>query len=131
VLLDEPGVGTDPEEGAALAIGLLKTLPAPPRVRVLATTHYTPVKLHALTDESCVVAAVDFDLATLAPHYRLLYHSLGESLALPIAEQLGLSARILSAARGALSEQTRTTCKRGGASAGAGSWRRRASFCAT
>jgi DNA mismatch repair protein MutS2 len=107
VLLDEPGVGTDPEEGAALAIGLLETIPSR-RVRVIATTHYTPVKLYALTHERCVVAAVDFDLPTLAPKYRLLYHSLGESLALPIAEQLGLSSATLNAARGALSEQTRT-----------------------
>jgi len=107
VLLDEPGVGTDPEEGASLAIGLLQTLPSR-RVRVVATTHYTPVKLYALTQDRCVVAAVDFDLATLAPRYRLLYHSLGESLALPIAEQLGLPARVLEAARAALSEQTRT-----------------------
>lgn len=107
VLLDEPGVGTDPEEGAALAIGLLETIPSR-RVRAIATTHYTPVKLYALTHERCVVAAVDFDLPTLAPKYRLLYHSLGESLALPIAEQLGLSRATLTAARGALSDQTRT-----------------------
>ena len=107
ILLDEPGVGTDPEEGASLAIGLLETLPSR-RVRVIATTHYTPVKLYALTQDRCVVAAVDFDLPTLAPRYRLLYHSLGESLALPIAEQLGLPARVLTAARAALSEQTRT-----------------------
>ncbi len=100
VLLDEPGIGTEPEEGAALAIGLLRTLCAR-GLRVAVSTHYTPVKLFALTDGNCVTAAVEFDREALAPRFRLVYHSLGESLGLAIAERLGLGARVLAAARAA------------------------------
>jgi DNA mismatch repair protein MutS2 len=106
VLLDEPGVGTDPEEGAALAIGLLEYLERR-AARVLVTTHYTPVKKFALARPSCVFAAVDFDVETLTPCYRLTYHSLGRSLALPIAERLGLPEPVLAAARLAQSEESR------------------------
>jgi len=106
VLLDEPGVGTDPEEGAALAIGLLQSL-AGMNARVAITTHYNPVKLFALGEARCVLAAVDFDVDTLTPRYRLSYHSLGRSLALPIARRLGLPEAVLSAARAAQSDESR------------------------
>jgi DNA mismatch repair protein MutS2 len=106
VLLDEPGVGTDPDEGAALAIGLLQHLQQL-RAHVAITTHYNPVKLHALADAACAVAAVDFDVDTLTPQYRLLYQSLGRSLALPIAERLGLPAPVLAAARAAQAPEAR------------------------
>ncbi len=107
VLLDEPGTGTDPDEGAALAIGLVKTLEAA-GARTVLTTHGTPVKVFALSRDACVTAAVDFDVATLTPRYQLSYHSLGESLALPIAQRLGLPDAVLVAARGAQSEQSKT-----------------------
>lgn len=103
VLLDEPGVGTDPEDGAALAIGLIRRLEAV-GARIAVSTHYTPVKLFALGWERCVVAAVDFDVEALQPHYRLVYHSAGRSLALPIAARLGLPPAVLEAARAAQSE---------------------------
>lgn len=103
VLLDEPGVGTDPEEGAALAVALVRQFESR-GARVAITTHYTPVKTFALGHETCMVAAVDFDLETLTPHYRLVYHSLGQSLALPIAERLGLPESVLDAARAARSQ---------------------------
>jgi len=106
VLLDEPGVGTDPEEGAALAIGLLQFFAAR-GARVAITTHYTPVKLFALESPDCSVAAVDVDVETLTPRYRLTYDSIGRSLALPIARQLGLPAPILAAAEAARPEQAR------------------------
>lgn len=106
VLLDEPGVGTDPEEGAALAIGLLQFFAAR-GARLAITTHYAPVKLFALDDRRCAVAAVDFDLDTLTPRYRLVYDSIGRSLALPIARRLGLPDAILAAADAAQSEQAR------------------------
>ena len=106
VLLDEPGVGTDPEEGAALGIGMLRTLEAK-GARVAVTTHYTAIKVFALSDAACVTAAVDFDLQGLVARYRLLYHSVGESLALPIARRLGLPERVLAAAHAARSEQSR------------------------
>lgn len=106
VLLDEPGVGTDPEEGAALAIGLLRFF-AVRAARLAITTHYMPVKLFALDDRGCAVAAVDFEVETLTPRYRLVYDSIGRSLALPIARRLGLPEPILTAAESARSEQAR------------------------
>ncbi len=107
ILLDEPGVGTDPEEGAALAVGLLRHLEQRAS-RVVVTTHYRSVKLYAVSSEACQVAAVDFEVATLEPHYQLIYHSLGRSMALPIAERLGLPSPVLELARQAQSEDTRT-----------------------
>jgi DNA mismatch repair protein MutS2 len=106
VLLDEPGVGTDPDDGAALGIGMIRTLEAS-GARVVVSTHYLPLKVFALGHETCVAAAVDFDLERMAPRYRLIYHSVGESLALPIARRLGLPAAVLEAAESARSEQAR------------------------
>ena len=106
VLLDEPGIGTDPDDGAALGIGLIRMLEAS-GARIVLSTHYTPIKLFALSNERCVAAAVDFDLDTMAPRYRLIYHSVGESLALPIARRLGLPPAVLDIAEAARPEQTR------------------------
>lgn len=104
VLLDEPGVGTDPEEGAALGIGLIRIL-AQRGARVVVSTHYAQIKTFALGSDTCISAAVDFDIETLAARYRLVYHSVGESLALPIARRLGLPEPVLQAAQAARSEQ--------------------------
>lgn len=106
VLLDEPGAGTDPEEGAALAVGLLRWLDARGALLAL-TTHYTPLKLLALDDPRCAVAAVDVDVESLTPRYRLVYDSIGRSLALPIARRLGLPEEILATAAGVQPEHTR------------------------
>jgi DNA mismatch repair protein MutS2 len=103
VLLDEPGVGTDPEDGAALGIGMIRTLEAR-GARVALTTHYAPIKVFALSHESCVAAAVSFDVEGMSPRYRLGYHSIGESLALPIARRLGLPQPVLQVAEAARSE---------------------------
>lgn len=100
VLLDEPGVGTDPDEGAALAIGLLEALRRR-GARVAVTTHYTPVKVHALQDPAYAVAAVDFDIETMTPRYRLRQGSLGSSLGLAVARRLGLPADVLERAEAA------------------------------
>jgi len=105
ILLDEPGVGTDPEEGAALAVGLLAHFAAG-EARVAISTHYRAVKLYGLANERCRVAAVDFAEDTLSPRYRLVYDSLGRSMALPIAERLGLPQSVLDAARAAQSEES-------------------------
>lgn len=105
VLLDEPGVGTDPEEGAALAVGLLRWFAAH-GAHLALTTHYTPLKLLALEDPHCTVAAVDVDVETLTPRYRLVYDSIGRSLALPIARRLGLPEEILATAATVQPEQT-------------------------
>lgn len=106
VLLDEPGVGTDPEDGAALGIGMIQTLAAR-GARLALSTHYTPIKVFALSAEICVAAAVEFDLEAMAPRFRLLYHSIGESLALPIARRLGLPDPVLAVAEAARSEQSK------------------------
>ena len=106
VLLDEPGVGTDPEEGAALAIGLIEHLEQL-GARVMLTTHYTPVKLFALGRATCTLAAVDFDVDSLTPRYRLVYDSFGRSLGLPIARRLGLPEPVLAAAMAIQPEQSR------------------------
>jgi DNA mismatch repair protein MutS2 len=105
VLLDEPGVGTDPDEGAALAVGLLRYFEERD-ARIAITTHYRGVKVHAMSSERCTVAAVDFDAETLRARYRLIYHSLGRSMALPIAERLGLPNQVLQAAREARSHES-------------------------
>jgi len=106
VLFDEPGGGTDPLEGGALACGLLVHLKAR-GVRVAASTHLTPVKLFALADGDYQVAAVDFDLDTLTPHYRLHYDTVGQSLGLPMARRLGLPEEVCAAAEATLSGEAR------------------------
>jgi len=97
VLLDEPGTGTDPEDGAALARALLEEL-ARRRSRVLATTHFQSVKAFALSFPGAQVAAVDFDPDTFAPLYRLLYRNIAPSLGLEMARRLGFPAGLLDAA---------------------------------
>ncbi|TMA51738.1 MAG: endonuclease MutS2, partial [Deltaproteobacteria bacterium] len=97
VLFDEPGGGTDPVEGGALACGLLTYLKER-GVHVAASTHLTPVKLFALADGAYQVAAVEFDLDTLTPHYRLRYDTVGQSLGLPMARRLGLPEEVCTAA---------------------------------
>ncbi len=106
ILLDEPGVGTDPEEGAALAVGLLRYFESRSS-RIAVTTHYRPVKVHAAGSDACQVCAVDFDVERLEPRYKLVYQSLGRSLALPIAERLGLQPEVLAAARHVQSDESR------------------------
>ena len=106
VLLDEPGVGTDPDDGAALGIGMIRMLEAS-GARVALSTHYAPIKVFALSDDTCVTAAVEFDLDAMAPCYRLVYHSIGESQALPIARRLGLPAAVLEVAEAARSDQAK------------------------
>jgi DNA mismatch repair protein MutS2 len=106
VLFDEPGGGTDPIEGGALACGLLKHLKAL-GVHVAASTHLTPVKLFALADGDYQVAAVSFDLDTLTPHYQLSYNAVGQSLGLPMAKRLGLPEEVCAAAEATLTTEER------------------------
>ena len=106
VLFDEPGGGTDPVEGGALACGLLTYLKER-GVHVAASTHLTPVKLFALADGAYQVAAVEFDLDTLTPHYRLRYDTVGQSLGLPMARRLGLPEEVCTAAEATLSREAR------------------------
>jgi DNA mismatch repair protein MutS2 len=106
VLFDEPGGGTDPLEGGALACGLLAHLKER-GVQVAASTHLSPVKLLALTDNAYQVAAVDFDLETLTPHYRLHYDTIGQSLGLPMARRLGLPEAVCTAAEATIPSEAR------------------------
>lgn len=106
VLLDEPGGGTDPEEGAALAVALIDRLVAVGCL-VAAATHYTPVKLYALNDPRIALAAVDVDPRTFEPRYRLVYGSIGDSLGLATARRLALPDDILIAAEAGRGESAR------------------------
>jgi DNA mismatch repair protein MutS2 len=97
VILDEPGAGTDPAEGAALAIGLMNHL-GMRRCMLAIATHSTAVKLHAYSQAGFEAAAVDFDAEHLAPLYRLKPHTIGQSYGLAVARRLGLPEEIIRAA---------------------------------
>lgn len=101
ILLDELGAGTDPQEGAALGVALLKTLRRRGSL-VLATTHHNPIKKFATTAEGVETASVDFDLQTLTPTYRLIMGIPGQSNALAIAERLGMHKEVIMEAKKAL-----------------------------
>ncbi|MEP0949304.1 endonuclease MutS2 [Leptolyngbya subtilissima DQ-A4] len=97
VLLDEVGAGTDPTEGTALAIALLKHLAERARL-TMATTHYGELKALKYQDGRFENASVEFNEATLSPTYRLLWGIPGRSNALAIARRLGLNAGVIDAA---------------------------------
>ncbi|MEO0769283.1 MAG: endonuclease MutS2, partial [Cyanobacteria bacterium J06649_4] len=98
VLLDEVGAGTDPSEGSALAIALLKHLADHTRLTI-ATTHYGELKSLKYEDERFENASVEFDDVKLAPTYRLLWGIPGRSNALSIAQRLGMKESVLDQAK--------------------------------
>lgn len=98
VLFDELGAGTDPSEGSALAMAILEELTRNQALTV-ATTHINELKLFAQMQEKMQNAAMEFDLDTLAPTYRLLQGVPGQSNAFHIAGQLGLSEHVLDKAK--------------------------------
>jgi len=119
VLLDEVGTGTDPEEGSALGVAIVDHFRRACGAHVVATTHYSGLKIYAANDPGVINASVEFDEKTLQPTYRLLVGIAGSSSGLEIARRFGIpegvvraaSERVDDAARAAAAYLQRIKCE--------------------
>jgi len=98
VLLDEVGTGTDPEEGSALGVAVVDHFRKACGAQVMATTHYSGLKMYAANERGVLNASVEFDEKTLQPTYRLIVGVAGSSSGLEIARRFGIPGRVIDAA---------------------------------
>lgn len=108
VLLDEVGTGTDPEEGSALGVAVVDYFRRSCGAHVIATTHYSGLKMYAANDEQVLNASVEFDEKSLQPTYRLLVGIAGSSSGLEIARRFGFPEKVINAAGERVSESSQT-----------------------
>lgn len=105
VLIDELGAGTDPQEGAAIAIAILEKL-SESNCEIMATTHYPELKIYAYNTENTINASMEFDDKSLKPTYRLLIGIPGASNALNIAARLGMDSSVIERGKSLMSGES-------------------------